>query len=149
MNTTKIACRVIKKINEDSGFDRALSFVFFQKWLNILSASADEWPISANDDSDCILLQQELIYLDWKFQWFSAWNQWHIQQKANIRKVALPVKWLEMIGNNWKAEEAFNGDRGDRWIPMTHNVAPLINFWLCVWYTRVAAAMLSVRIVFS
>ena len=28
---TKIVCEVIKKINEDPGFDRALSFIFFQK----------------------------------------------------------------------------------------------------------------------
>ena len=30
-------------------------------------------------------------------------NHWHIQQKANIGKAALPV--LEIIGNNWKAED--------------------------------------------
>ena len=47
---TKIVCEVIKKINEDPGFDRALSFIFFQKWLAIVPASADEWPILANDD---------------------------------------------------------------------------------------------------
>ena len=47
---TKIVCEVIKNINEDPGFDRALSFIFFQKWLAIVPASADEWPISANDD---------------------------------------------------------------------------------------------------
>ena len=58
----------IKKINEDPGFDRALSFIFFQKWLYILPASADEWPMSANDESECILLQLEINYLDWKFQ---------------------------------------------------------------------------------
>ena len=65
---TKIVCEVIKKINEDPGFDRALSFIFFQKWLDIVPASADEWPISDNDDTECILLQQEINYLDWKFQ---------------------------------------------------------------------------------
>ena len=65
---TKIVCEVIIKINEDPGFDRALSFIFFQKWPDIVPASADEWPISANDDSECILLQQEINYLDWKFQ---------------------------------------------------------------------------------
>ena len=65
---TKIVCEVIKKINEDPGFDRALSFIFFQKWLDIVPALADDWPISANDDSECILLQQKINYLDWKFQ---------------------------------------------------------------------------------
>ena len=53
---TKIVCEVIKKINENPGFARALSFIYFQKWLDIVQASADEWPISANDDSECILL---------------------------------------------------------------------------------------------
>ena len=33
---TKIVCEVIKTINEDPGFDRALSFIFFQKWLDIV-----------------------------------------------------------------------------------------------------------------
>ena len=122
-------CEVIKKINEDMGFYRGLSFIFFQKWLNIVPASADEWPILANDDSECILLQQEINYLDWKFQRFSAWNHWHIQQKANIGKAALPV--LEMIGNKWKAEDSLQWwSAGDRWIPMIHNAAPSINFWL-------------------
>ena len=49
-------CEVIKKKNEDPGFDRALSFIFFQKWLDIVPASADERPISANDDSECIYI---------------------------------------------------------------------------------------------
>ena len=31
------------------------------------------------------------------------------QKKANIGKAALPVS--EMIGNKWKAEDGFNGDR--------------------------------------
>ena len=53
---TKIVCEVIKNINEDPRFDRALSFIVFQKWLNIVPASADEWPISANDDSECIYM---------------------------------------------------------------------------------------------
>ena len=48
---TKIVCEVIKKINEDPELDRALSFILFQKWLDIVPASVDEWPISANDDS--------------------------------------------------------------------------------------------------
>ena len=61
-------CEVSKNINEDPGFNRALSFIFFQKWLDIVPASADEWPISANDESESILLQQEINYLDWKFQ---------------------------------------------------------------------------------
>ena len=51
---TKIVCEVIKKIKEDPGFDRALSFILFQKWLDIVPASADEWPISANNGSECI-----------------------------------------------------------------------------------------------
>ena len=41
---TEIVCEVIKKIKEDPGFDRALSFILFQKWLDIVPASADEWP---------------------------------------------------------------------------------------------------------
>ena len=65
---TKIVCEVIKKINEDPKFDRALSFIFFKKWLDIVPASADEWQISAKDESECILLQQEINYSDWKFQ---------------------------------------------------------------------------------
>ena len=48
---------VIKKINEDPGFHRALLFIFFQKCLDIVPASADEWPISANDDSECIYVR--------------------------------------------------------------------------------------------
>ena len=51
---TKIVSEVIQKKNEDLGFDRALSIIFFQKWLDIVTASADEWPISANGDSECI-----------------------------------------------------------------------------------------------
>ena len=50
-------CEVITKINEDPGFDRALSLIFIQKWLDIVSASADEWPIPANDDSECIYVR--------------------------------------------------------------------------------------------
>ena len=46
---TKMVCEVIKKIKEDSGFDRALSFILLKKWLDIVPASADEWPILAND----------------------------------------------------------------------------------------------------
>ena len=66
---------------------------------------------------------------DWKFQWFSACNHWHIQQKANIGKAALPV--LEIIGDKWKAEDFLQWwSSGDRWIPMIHNVASSINFWL-------------------
>ena len=37
-------CEVIKKIKEDQGFDRALSLILFQKWLDIVPVSADEWP---------------------------------------------------------------------------------------------------------
>ena len=50
---TKIVCKVIKKTKEDPLFDRALSFILFQKWLDIVPASADEWPISANDGTEC------------------------------------------------------------------------------------------------
>ena len=64
LDYTKIVCEVIKKINENPGFDRALSFIFFQKWLHMVPASVDEWPISANDESECILLQHEINYLD-------------------------------------------------------------------------------------
>ena len=51
---TKIVYEVIKKIKEDAGFDRALSFTLFQKWLDTVPESADEWPISANDGTECI-----------------------------------------------------------------------------------------------
>ena len=61
---TKIVCGFIKKINKDPGFDRALSFIC----LDIVPASADEWPISANGDSEYILIEQDINYLDWKFQ---------------------------------------------------------------------------------
>ena len=50
-------CEVIKKIKEDLGFDRALSFILFQKWLDIVPALADEGPISANDGSECIYVR--------------------------------------------------------------------------------------------
>ena len=50
-------CEVIKKINEDPGFDRALLFIFFQKCLDIVPTSANEWPILANDDSECIYVR--------------------------------------------------------------------------------------------
>ena len=46
---TKIVCEVIKKIKEDLGFDRALSFILFQKWRDIVPASADEWPMTAQN----------------------------------------------------------------------------------------------------
>ena len=42
---------MIKNIKEDPGLDRALSFILFQKWLDIVPASADEWPISAIEGS--------------------------------------------------------------------------------------------------
>ena len=51
-----MVCEVIKKIKEDPGFDRALSFILFKKWLDIVLASADEWPISANDGTECIYI---------------------------------------------------------------------------------------------
>ena len=57
-------CEVIKKIKEDPGFDRALSFIFFQKCLNIVPASPDEWPISANDDSECIYARTCAIVME-------------------------------------------------------------------------------------
>ena len=37
-----MVCEVIKKIKEEPGFDRALSFILFKKWLDIVPASADE-----------------------------------------------------------------------------------------------------------
>ena len=52
---------VVKKIKEDPGFDRALSFILFRKWLDIWPASADEWPISANDGSECIYVRTYAI----------------------------------------------------------------------------------------
>ena len=57
-------CEVIKKINEDSGFDRAMSFIFFQKWLYIAPASVDEWPILANDNSECIYVRTCAIVME-------------------------------------------------------------------------------------
>ena len=45
--------KVSKKIKEDPGFDRAFSLIFFQKWIDIVPALADEWPISANDGTEC------------------------------------------------------------------------------------------------
>ena len=59
-----MVCKVIKKINEDPEFDRALSFIFFQKWLDIVPASADEWPISANYDSECIYVHTCAIVME-------------------------------------------------------------------------------------
>ena len=60
---TKIVCEVIKKINDDPGFDRALLFIFFQICLDIVPASADEWPISANDDSECMYVRRLRMYV--------------------------------------------------------------------------------------
>ena len=60
---TKIVCEVIKKINEDPVFDRALLFILF-KCLDIVPASADEWPISANDDSECIYVRTCAIVME-------------------------------------------------------------------------------------
>ena len=42
-------CEVIEKIKEDPGFDRASSFILLQKWLDIVPASADEWPMTAQN----------------------------------------------------------------------------------------------------
>ena len=53
----KTVCEVIKNKNEDPGFDRALSFIFFQKWLDIVPASADEWPIATQNVYMYILSQ--------------------------------------------------------------------------------------------
>ena len=61
---TKIVCEVNININEDPGFDRALLFIFFQKWLDIVPASANEWPISANDDSECIYVRTFAIVME-------------------------------------------------------------------------------------
>ena len=60
----KKVCEVIKKINEDPGFDRALLFIFFEKCLDIVPASADEWPISANDDSECVNVRTCAIVME-------------------------------------------------------------------------------------
>ena len=57
-------CEVIKKINEDLGFDCALLLIFFQKCLDIVPALADEWPISANDDSECIYVRMCAIVME-------------------------------------------------------------------------------------
>ena len=46
---TKIVCEVIKKIKEDPGFDLALLLILFQKWLDTVPASADEWPMTAQN----------------------------------------------------------------------------------------------------
>ena len=54
-------CEVSKKIKEDPGFDRALSFILFQKWQDIVPASVDEWPILANDGSECIYVPSGTI----------------------------------------------------------------------------------------
>ena len=57
-------CEVIKKIKEDPGFDRALSFTLFQKWLDIVPASADEWPISNHDGTECIYVRTCAIVME-------------------------------------------------------------------------------------
>ena len=57
-------CEVIKKKNKDPVFDRALSFIFFQKQLDIVPASADEWLISANDDAECIYVRMCAIVME-------------------------------------------------------------------------------------
>ena len=57
-------CEVIKKIKEDPGFDRELSFILFQKWLDIVPASADEWPISVNDGSEYIYVRTCVIVME-------------------------------------------------------------------------------------
>ena len=57
-------CEVIKKIKEDPGFDRALSFILFQKWLDIVPVSSDEWPISANDGTECIYVRTSAIVME-------------------------------------------------------------------------------------
>ena len=93
---TKIVCEVIKKINEDPGFDRALSFIFFQKWLDIVLPSADEWPISVNDDSECILQQQETII----FTGNSSYSVPEIIGISNKRQYR--ESGTSCIGNDWK-----------------------------------------------
>ena len=79
-------CEVIKKINEDSGFDRALSFIFFQKWLDIALASADEWPISANDDSKCIIRELRSACFNRNSDYFKAQNPWHLRRGPTSAK---------------------------------------------------------------
>ena len=59
-----MVCEVIKKIKEGRGFDRAMSFILFKKWLDIVPASADEWPISANDGTECIHVRTCAIVME-------------------------------------------------------------------------------------
>ena len=59
-----MVCEVIKKIKEDPGFDRALSFILVKKWLDIVPSSADEWPISANDGTECIYVRTCAIVME-------------------------------------------------------------------------------------
>ena len=54
---TKIVCEVIKKIKEDPGFDRALSFILFKKWLDIV-------PASVNDCTECIYVRTCAIVME-------------------------------------------------------------------------------------
>ena len=54
----------MKKIKEDPGFDRALSFILFKKWLDIVPALADECPISANDGTECIYVRTCAIVME-------------------------------------------------------------------------------------
>ena len=75
----------------------------FQKWLDIVAASADDWPISANDDSECILLQQEINFGP-EISVIQCLKSSAYPTKGKYREAALPV--LEMIGNNWKAEDS-------------------------------------------
>ena len=57
-------CEVIKKIKEGPGFDHTLSFILFKKWLDIVPASADEWPISANDGTEYIYVRTCAIVME-------------------------------------------------------------------------------------
>ena len=55
---TKIVCEVIKKINEDPGFDRALLFIFLPKMARYCAGNGRR---VANDDSECIY--SDIVYI--------------------------------------------------------------------------------------
>ena len=49
------------------------------------------------------------------------------------------------IGNNWKAKDSHQWwSSGDRWIPMIHNVAPSINFWLGIGFVVTNAIIIFI-----
>ena len=101
-------CEVIKKINEDPGFDRALSFIFFQKWLDIVPASADEWPISA-------MTTQNVYYYGRKPIIWTGNSSDSVPEIIGIsNKRPISGKWhflyWKRLEINGKPRMAFNGD---------------------------------------